>query len=77
MRKLRLLNMAVVLVLALGVPAFAGITDTPPEPPPPPGASVTATGITDTPPSARATSDASDSLIDLTLTVLQSVLSVF
>ena len=36
MRKLRTLNMAVVLALAFASQSFAGIIGSPPEPPPPP-----------------------------------------
>jgi hypothetical protein len=58
MRKLRLLSMAAVLTLTLGVPAFAGITDTPPAPAPPPPS---APGIIETPPQ----------VIDLALVLLR------
>ncbi len=74
MRKLRLLSMAVVLALVLAAPAFAGITDTPPAPPPPAQESLaTASGIIETPPSAVPT----DPVVSVTLTVIQTVLSVF
>jgi hypothetical protein len=77
MRKLKQISLAVVLVLTLGTGALAGITECPPEPPPPPTASATSTGIIETPPSAQSTDAATDSVIGLTLTVLQVVLSVF
>jgi len=79
MTKLKQISLAAVLMFTLATGAVAGITECPPGAPPPPPAqpSQSAAGITDTPPSAQTTSDASDSLIDLTLTALQSVLSVF
>lgn len=70
MRRLKQFSLAVVLMFTLATGAMAGITEAPPEPPPPPSAPATTTGITDTPPSAQTTSDATDPVIDLVLTML-------
>ena len=77
MRKLRQLSMAVLLALMLGVPAFAGIIDGPPAPAPPP-ASAMAMGIVDTPPSdPQPATPATDSLVDVALSLLKGALSLF
>jgi hypothetical protein len=75
MRRLRQLSMAVLLALMLGAPALAGIIGGPPEPAPPPP-QATATGITDTPPSAAALTPATDPVVDIALSLLQSALSL-
>jgi len=78
MRRLRHLSVTVVLTLVLGTSAFAGTIECPPAPAPPPP-SITATGITDTPPSALTESVAAptDPVVDVTLNLLLSVLSLF
>ena len=78
MNKFRQLGMAVVLAVTLALPVFAGITDTPPAPPPPPAPDPPiSTGITDTPPAAQSAKEAANPVVDLTLILLQSVLSAF
>ena len=74
MRKLQLLNMAVVLTFAFSASAFAGIIPTTPESDPPP--SVAVTGITDTPPSGQPVVVPSDPVASIALSLLQTVLSV-
>jgi hypothetical protein len=69
--------MAGVLTLLLGTYALAGIIDTPPAPTPPPEPSSTTTGIIDTPPSEPAQATATDPVVDLALTLMQSALLVF
>ncbi len=74
MRKLRRLNMAVVLTFAFSASAFAGIIPTTPGSDPPP--SVAVTGITDTPPSDQPVVAPSDPVASIALSLLQTVLSV-
>ena len=78
MKKLKQLSLATTLTFVLATCAFGGIIDCPPAPPPPPGSSsAMSPGIIDTP---RATQDAglaSDSVTEVALSLLQSVLSVF
>jgi len=69
MRKLRRLNMAVVLTFAFSASAFAGIIPTTPESDPAP--SVAVTGITDQPVVAP-----SDPVASIALSLVQTVLSV-
>ena len=88
MKNLKRLVAAIALTLALGLSAFAGITETPPCAPPEPGQTSTppcataqltpddsaAPGQTQTPPASSATDYAvTEAAIDL----LQSVLSLF
>lgn len=79
MRKLRKTSMAVVLALMLAPSALAGITDTPPAPvPPPEPPSATATGTIETPLGGAQTVDApTDPVVDVTLELIQSLLSLF
>ena len=74
MRKLRRLNMAVVLTFAFSASAFAGIIPTTPESDPPP--SVAVTGITETPPSGQPVVAPRDPVASIALSLLQTVLSV-
>ena len=78
MRKLRQLSVAVVLTLALSASAFAGTIGTSPEAPPPEPPSATATGIIGTGPSdAQPVAATSDPVVEVALSLLQSVLLAF
>ncbi len=81
MRKLRQLSVAVVFTLALSVSAFAGIIGGGPEPPPaptePPSATATATGTIETPPTTQLVAEPSNPVVDVALSLLQSVLLAF
>ena len=79
MRKLRQLSMAVVFTLSLSMSAFAGIIGGGPEPPPPPAepASATATGTIETPPNTQSVAEPSNPVVDVALSLLQSVLLAF
>lgn len=83
MKTLRKLTSVILLALVLGLPAFAGQTDTPPCAPPEPGQ-------TDTPPCQGATSGdlgtptvsstataADEALTEIVTDVLASMLSIF
>jgi hypothetical protein len=77
MRRFRQLSMAVVLALTLANGAFAGSIGTPPEPPPEPP-SATEPGSIGTPPSdAQPQVVATDPIVDVALSLLQSALSLF
>ena len=76
MRKLRQLSMALMLTLVLATCAFAGIIGTGPEPPPEP-ASAPATGTIETPPTTQSVAEPSDPVVDVALSLLQSVLLAF
>jgi hypothetical protein len=77
MRRLRQLTMTVVLMLMLATYALAGIIDTPPAPAAPPEPSATATGIIGAPPSAEDPTPATNPVVDVALSLLQSALSLF
>lgn len=83
MKPLRQLCAATVLVFALGLPAFAGDMEcgnVPPPPPPQQTASViddTATGTTATNETSSEETTFVDPVTELTLDILQSVLSIF
>jgi hypothetical protein len=91
MKNLRQLCAAVVLALALAAPASAGVISTGvTQPPPPTTQGVISTGVTDSPStqgvistgvtdqeSAEDGATASDSVTEIALTLLQSVLSLF
>ena len=77
MRKLRQLTIAALLVLAVSATALAGIIGGPPEPTPEPP-SATATGIIGTGPSdAQPVAATSDPVVEVALSLLQSVLLAF
>lgn len=77
MRRFRQLSMAVVLALMLANGAFAGSIGCPPEPPPEPP-SATEPGIIGTGPSdAQPEVVATDPIMDVALSLLQSALSLF
>jgi len=77
MTKLQKMSMATVLALMFAPSALAGITDYPPAPVPPPQ-SVMATRITDTTPAtSQPVNPPTDTVVDATLNLLQSVLSLF
>ncbi|MDX6446521.1 MAG: hypothetical protein QOH71_3595 [Blastocatellia bacterium] len=77
MRKLRQLSMAIVFALMLANGAFAGIIGGGPEPPPEPP-SATASGIIGTVPGdAQPEVVATDPIMDVALSLLQSALSLF
>ena len=76
MRRLRQLSMAVVFALMLANGAFAGTIGTGPEPPPPPP-SATATGIIGTSPSdAQSQTAATDAVVDIVLSLMQTALAL-
>jgi hypothetical protein len=82
MKKLKQLTSAVALILVFTVTAFAGIIETPAVPPPPPpppesSSSVAAPGGMETPGVTQGPGLASDSVTEVALSLLQSVLSVF
>ena len=83
MKKLKQLTSAVALILVFTLTAFAGIIETPvvspPPPPPPDSSSATTSGIIDTPGPGvtQGPGLASDSVTEVALSLLQSVLSVF
>jgi hypothetical protein len=77
MRNLRQLSMAVVLTLALSASAFAGIIGTSPEAPPPEPPPATATGTIETPPTTQSVAELSNPVVDVALSLLQSVLLAF
>ena len=75
MRRLQQISMAAILTLTLATCALAGIMETPPAPEAQPA---TATGIMEMPPSDQQDSAVvSESVADLALNLLQSVLSAF
>jgi len=79
MRKFRQLSLAVVLTLMLGISALAGTVETPPgtvETPPAPH-SATATGIIRTSPSdAQSPTAATDPVVDIVLSLMQTALAL-
>ena len=79
MRKLQQLSMAVVFTLALSASAFAGIIGGGPEPPPAPPEppSATATGTIETPPTTQLVAEPSNPVVDVALSLLQSMLLAF
>jgi hypothetical protein len=77
MSKIRQLSMAAALALTLGVPVFAGITDTPPAPPPPPPDPIIFTGTIDRLPVAQSANGPADPYVSLTLMLFHGVLSAF
>ena len=80
MKKLKQLSLATALTFMLATYAFGGIIDTPavpPPPPPPDSSSAMAPGIIDTPRATQGPGLASDSVTEVALSLLQSVLSVF
>jgi hypothetical protein len=82
MKKLKQLSLATALTFMLATGAFAGTIDcpaAPPPPPPPPDSSSTTSGIIDTPAPGvtQGPGLASDSVTEVALSLLQSVLSVF
>jgi hypothetical protein len=77
MRKLRQLSMAIVFALMVANGAFAGSIGTSPEPPPEPP-SATAPGSIGTAPSdTQSEVVATDPIVDVALSLLQSALSLF
>ena len=74
MRRFRQLSMALVLALTLANGAFAGTIGTGPEPPPEPAS---ATGTIETPPTTQLVAEPSDPVVDVALSLLQSVLLAF
>jgi hypothetical protein len=80
MKKLKQLSLATVLTFMLATCAFGGIIGCPavPPPPPPDSSSAMAPEIIDTPRAATQSPGlASDSITEVALSLLQSVLSVF
>ena len=80
MKKLKQLTSAVALILVFTVTAFAGIIETPVVPPPPPpdsSSSIATPGDMETPGVTQGPGLASDSVTEVALSLLQSVLSVF
>ncbi len=81
MKKLKQLTSAVALILVFTVTAFAGIIETPAVPPPPPppdsSSSIATPGDMETPGVTQGPGLASDSVTEVALSLLQSVLSVF
>jgi hypothetical protein len=82
MKKLKQLSLATALTFMLATGAFAGTIDTPavqPPPPPPPdsSSSVATPGDMETPGVTQGPGLASDSVTEVALSLLQSVLSVF
>ncbi len=79
MKKLKTLSMGVVLTLMLAANTFAGIMDCPAVPPAPPPASSSAPepGTIDCPKATTEPGVASSSVTEITLNLLQSLLSVF
>ena len=79
MKKLRQFSMAVVITLMLSLSAFAGIMETPAPLPNPSGtasSSMSTTGIMETPRDQQ-DSASTNPIVDVALSLLQSVLSVF
>ena len=77
MRKLRQLSMAVVLTLMLGTFALAGTVETPPGTVETPPHSATATGIIGTSPSdAQSLTAATDAVVDIVLSLMQTALTL-
>ncbi len=84
MKTLRKLSSVLVLTLVLGLPAYAGQTDTVPCSPPAPGQTdtvpcqPTAPGDTSEPPSVSSTATVTDETVtEIATEVLKSLLSVF
>ena len=78
MRKFKQISLALAIMLALSTGAMAGIIECPPAPTPTPEPqSAMATATIDTPPGSQVTEESSDPVIDLALTLMRSVLSVF
>jgi len=80
MKKLKQLSLATALTLMLVTGALAGTIDTPAVPPPPPpdsSSSIATPGDMDTPGVTQGPGLASDSVTEVALSLLQSVLSVF
>ncbi len=81
MKKLKQLSLATALTFMLAKCAFGGIIDTPAVPPPPPpdssSSSIAAPGDMETPGVTQGPGLASDSVTEVALSLLQSVLSVF
>lgn len=80
MKKLKQLSMAVVVTLMLGVPAFAGeieIGKTSSPPPPADSSSTTTPGEIQIPGNTGAPTASSDSMTELAMNLLQTVLSIF
>ena len=80
MKKLRQLSLATALTFMVATGALAGTIDTPAVPPPPPpdsSSSVATHGDMETPGVTQGPGLASDSVTEVALSLLQSVLSVF
>ena len=79
MKKLKQLSMAIAFTLMLATCTFAGIIDCPAVPPAPPPASSSAPepGTMDCPKATTEPGAASSSVTEITLNLLQSLLSVF
>ena len=82
MKTLRKLTSVILLALVLGLPAFAGQTDTPPCPPPEPGQTDTppcqaAPGDMSTPTISSTASAADETFTEIVTDVLESMLSIF
>ena len=81
MKKLKQLSLATALTFMLATYAFGGIIDTPavppPPPPPPDSSSSMVPGDMETPGVTQGPGLASDSVTEVALSLLQSVLSVF
>jgi hypothetical protein len=78
MKKTHRLCLVSVFILVLTTATFAGEIDTPKAPPPPPAASSAMTpGDMDMPPAIQNPQGTSDSVADIVLNLLQTMLSVF
>ena len=83
MKTLSKLASVLVLTLVLGLPAFAGQTDTPPCPPPEPGQTdtppcqITPPGDTGGPSNSPTATAAHEAFIEIMTEVLESMLSIF
>ena len=80
MKKLKQLSLATALTFILASYAFGGIIDCPAVPPPPPpdsSSSIATPGDMETPGVTQGPGLASDSVTEVALSLLQSVLSVF
>jgi hypothetical protein len=77
MRRFRQLSMAVGLALMLANGAFAGIIGTGPEPPPEPPSATAPGSIGTVPSDAQPEVVATDPIVDVALSLLQSALSLF
>ncbi len=80
MKKLKQLSLATALMFMLATGAFAGTIDcpaVPPSPPPDSSSSIATPGDMETPGVTQGPGLASDSVTEVALSLLQSVLSVF